>query len=109
VIVTSLALDKDSFEAATGWALKPIGACKGEMCVPLRGADDLPGVAERLGMALVHDEGAQLWALGPETVSGKALSSAEAPELTLPDRNGEPFVLRSLRGQKIFLLAWASW
>ena len=73
--------------------------------------DELFGVvAERLGMPLVHDEAQGLWALGPETaVTGRALTSAVAPELTLPDVEGRPFTLSSLRGQKVLLLAWASW
>lgn len=110
MLLTSTTIDKADFERETGWALKPQGACKGEMCVPLGdGALDAASVAERLGMALVHDERAGLWALGPETIGGRALASAEAPELTLPARDGSPFTLSSLRGQKVFLLAWASW
>ena len=70
---------------------------------------DARALAERLGMALVHDETHGLWALGPETVWARALGSATAPDLVLPDRNGESFALRSLRGQKVLLLAWASW
>jgi hypothetical protein len=58
-------------------------------------------------MPLVHDEGAGLWALGPETLSGHALPSAEAPELVLPTIDGEEFRLSSLRGEKVLLVAWA--
>ena len=40
----------------------------------------------------------------------RALTSAPAPELELPDiRTGEQFRLSSLKGQKVMLLAWASW
>jgi hypothetical protein len=59
-------------------------------------------------MPLVADEKHRLWALGPETL-GRALASADAPELMLPDRNGVEFRLSSLRGLKVLLLAWASW
>jgi hypothetical protein len=31
------------------------------------------------------------------------------PEVTLPDRHGNPFSLSSLLGTKVLLLAWASW
>ena len=87
------------------------------MCVPLpataRGPGDrldVPVVAERLGMPLVADEAHGLWALGPETaVTGRALTTAVAPELTLPDLDGNPFLLSSLHGQKVLLVAWASW
>ena len=35
MITTQLRVPTEKFEAATGWQLKPEGACKGEMCVPL--------------------------------------------------------------------------
>ena len=110
MIVTSLDLDPAAFAQHTGWELRPEGACRGEVCVPLGGAaDDLLAVAARLGMAVVHDEDAGVWALGSDTVSGRALASAQAPDLTLPDREGRAVDLRSFRGQKVLLLAWASW
>jgi hypothetical protein len=101
----------------TGWELKIEGACRGDACVPLPegtvadGRADVTVVADRLGMPLVHDESEGLWALGPAAgVSGRALVTAVAPELELPDlRTGEAFNLSSLRGQKVLLLAWASW
>ena len=83
------------------------------MCVPLPagavrdGAVDVAAVAERLGMPLVEDAEAGLWALGPETLSGHALASAEAPELVLPDLDGNEFRLSSLRGQKVVIVSWA--
>ena len=99
----------DEFAAATGWEIKPQGACKGEVCVPLdTGRFHVLAAAEKLGMAVVHDEAAGLWAVGPETVGGRALSTAEAPDLGLPDvLTGETFRLSSLRGQKVLLAAWA--
>jgi hypothetical protein len=117
VILTDLAVDTATFEAGTGWALKPEGACKGEVCVPLPGdartADgrvDITVVAERLGMPVVTDGERGLSSLGPETaLTGRALTTAVAPELELPDADGRPFRLSSLRGQKVVLLAWSSW
>jgi hypothetical protein len=51
-----------------------------------------------------------IWALGPETaVTGRALTTAVAPELVLPTVDGDAFRLSSLRGQKVLLVAWASW
>jgi hypothetical protein len=110
VILDSLDLDRDSFARGTGWELRPEGACNGDMCVPLAHDGDrldVPRVAERLGMALVHDAEERLWALGPASVGGRALTSAEAPELELPDLDGRPFRLSSLRGRKVVLVAWA--
>jgi len=109
MILDSLTVDASALEARTGWAIKPEGACKGDACVPLGRDSDLRTAAERLGMALVHDEEAGLWALGPETLGGRALLGAEAPELVLPDLDGTPFRLSSLRGRKVLLVAWAPW
>jgi hypothetical protein len=74
-------------------------------------AVDVTVVADRLGMPLVRDEAETLWGLGPAAgVIGRALATAVAPELQLPDlRTGERFALSSLRGQKVLLVAWASW
>ena len=105
----------DELERRTGWSVKPQGACKGDHCVALPadasrdGALDAYAVAERLGMALVHEPRHGLWALGPETLGGRALLTAELPDVVLPDRFGDAFALRSLRGRKALLLLWASW
>jgi len=95
-------------ERRTGWAVTAQGACRGEVCVPLAEPFDLSDLARRLGMALVHDTDHDLWALGPES-GGSALSSAQLPDIALPDCDGRDFALRSLRGTKVFMIAWASW
>lgn len=105
-------VDRRHFEQRTGWALKPEGACKGDICIPLADAPegdtvDLASIARQMGLPLVHDAEHGLWALGPEAAGGRALATAEAPNLTLPDVHGDTFELASLRGQKVFLYAWA--
>ena len=117
MLLTDLEVSPGDFEARTGWAVQPQGACKGEVCVPLPPAARTPSgqldvgvVAQRLGMPLAHDAAYGLWAMGPETAAtGRALTTAQAPDLELPDLNGAPFRLSSLRGQKVMLVAWASW
>jgi hypothetical protein len=117
MILDELAVDAGAFKRRSGWEIKPEGACKGDVCVPLpdsaRRADgrlDVPVLAERLGMPLVSDDPHGVWALGPETAGGgRVLTTAEAPELELPDADGNPFKLSSLLGQKVLLVAWASW
>lgn len=114
MIIESLLIDSDDLERRTGWSIKRQGACKEDRCVPLPAGDVQPGtvdarvLAERLGMPLVHDEPSGLWCLGPES-GGRALTSAVAPELILPDVDGVPFSLSSLRGTKAVVVAWASW
>jgi hypothetical protein len=112
VLVDSLLLDPATFEARSGWGLKPEGACLGERCLPLReredGQVDVGDFASRLGMPIVHDEKHGIWAVGPES-GGKFLASARCPEIVLPDLDGNPFDLSSLLRRKVLLLAWASW
>ena len=112
MILDDLDVGTDQFERGTGWTIKPEGACRGDVCVPLGdavhdGRLDVRATAQRMGLPLVHDEQHDLWALGPWTGSGHALVSADAPELTLPDLNGDEFRLSSLRGQKVLILSWA--
>jgi hypothetical protein len=114
MILQSLEVDPKTFEARTGWAIKPEGACKGEVCVPLQpgassaGKLDARMLSERLGMPLIRDDDANIWSLGPEAM-GRALTTARAPELELPDYTGKPFRLSSLRGQKVLIVTWSSW
>lgn len=99
-------------ERATGWQLKPEGLCRDDRCVPFPNASSdgiaLADVTHALGMPLVVDQAHGLWALGPEA-GGSALASAMLPEIELPDIDGQPFRLSSLRMRKVLLVAWASW
>jgi hypothetical protein len=113
VILERPEVDRAALAAQTGWEIKPEGACKADRCVPVPGASedgpiDARLLADRLGMALVADEAHGLWALGPES-GGRTLLSAQMPDLELPDRHGRPFALRSLRGTRVVMVAWASW
>lgn len=113
MITSERVVDAAEFERGTGWALKPEGACRGEVCVPLPadavtgGRVDVDAVAERLGMPVVRDEARGLTAVGPAVLGGRVLDTAVAPELTLPTIDGDAFTLSSLRGQKVVLVAWA--
>ncbi len=115
MLLRSLHISKDAFEAGTGWTLKPEGACQGSVCSPLsRPAGDtvdVAQVAKDMGMPLVASEAQTkdggLWALGPAAIGSRALATAEAPDLNLPDLDGKVFSLSSLRGQKVLLYAWA--
>lgn len=109
MIVDTLDISAEQFADGTGWRIKPEGACKADVCVPLpgNGAFDALSTAGRLRMAIVHDEQAGLWAFGPESLGDHALVSAEAPDFTLDDLEGNSFRLSSLRGQKVLLVSWA--
>src|SRR5688500_9622169 len=112
MLLDSLTVDPDEFEARTGWQAKPEGLCKGDRCVPMPpatgGGLDVEVLAHRLAMPLLHDEITGLWVLGPEG-GGRALTTAVAPDLQLPDVHGETFSLSSLRGRKVLIASWASY
>ena len=107
MIVDTLEISADDFAAGTGWDIKPEGACKGEVCVPLPDGYSAAHAADRLGMAVVQSETSGLTAIGPESLNGRALVTAQAPEVVLPDLDGNEFRLSSLRGKKVVLVAWA--
>jgi hypothetical protein len=111
MILNSLTLSREEFAKGTGWEIKPEGACKGDFCVTLsrQYSDDLDveQLAEEIGLPLIQAAGIPLWSLGPESHGNRALLSAQAADLELPDLSGELFKLGSLRGQKVLLYAWA--
>ena len=107
MILESLDIDADAFRVGTGWEIKPQGACQGDVCVPLPGGFTVARAAERLGMAVVRDAVHGITALGPSSLGGRALQTAQAPDLSLRDLDGNVFHLSSLRGQKVVLVAWA--
>ena len=75
---------------------------------PAEARGDVRLLARSLGMPLVEDAATGTWCLGRES-GGRALASASAPPLVLPDQRGDQFELASLLGQKVLLIAWASW
>ncbi len=77
------------------------------MCVPLPEGYSATHAADRLGMAIVSDGASGLSAFGPESLNGRALVTAQAPEVVLPDLDGNDFRLSSLRGKKVVVVAWA--
>ena len=112
MILDRLDLSRPEFEQISGWSLRPERACKDGVCVAFESGDakriDVTAFARQLGMPLVHDERHDLWCLGPRA-GGHVLRDARMPRLVLPDVNGTPFNIASLRGLKVLLLAWSSW
>ncbi len=115
----------DELAEATGFELKPHGACLGELiCVPMLGEakDELlrsrpdgdwlnvSGLASKLGQPVVADREESVWSLGavPE-VRRSTLESGLAPELEIRDREGEMLRLSDFGGKKVLLITWASW
>ena len=108
MLTDTLDIDAAAFQAGTGWEIKPEGACKAEVCVPLGGgAFDVRATAERLGMAIVSDDARGRHAIGPESLGGRALTTAETPDVVLHDLDGNDVRLSQFRGEKVVLVAWA--
>ncbi len=108
-------VDTEQFADHTGWHPRTEGLCQGAICVPAAGslrADgtvDVEIAAQRLGMPLVHDDDHGIWALGPATLGGQALTTATAADPELLTHDGQPFRLSSLHGRKVLLVAWSSY
>ena len=107
-------------EAATGWALKAEGFCRGEVCVPVPpaqadgfvrpGAVNVAALWRHMGKPVVHDSSGETWVLGEDAAArAERLLSLEATDFTLPDLDGRAHSLSDYRGKKVFLSTWASW
>jgi hypothetical protein len=110
----------NDLERATGWDLKPEGACKGDLCVILPqhrtkefvrdGAFNIVELARLLGQPAEYHAASQAWAIGESAAArSSALLSLEAPDFALPDLEGRMHSLSDYRGRKVFLVSWASW
>src|SRR6266851_4312115 len=73
--------------------VKPQGACRGDVCIPIpkelkKGSDfNLSGFARRIHQATAADSG--VWSFGPIPVMrGAFLESRIAPDFAIPDRTG---------------------
>ena len=101
-------------ERITEFEVKPQGACRGDVCIPIpkalkKGATlNLTGFARRVHQAVAADAG--VWSLGPiPAMRGAFLESRLAPDFAIPDRTGRIVHLRDFRGRKVLLVTWASW
>lgn len=113
-------VDSCDLTAATGWDLKPVGLCRGDVCVPLAGRVlghpedperiDLAQWAEALRLLLVYDEAESIAALTPSAESrNRELDDGKAPSLILNDVDGNPVSFDDFSGSKRVLVTWASW
>ena len=114
----TLLIDPDDLARATGWALKPEGLCRDNVCVPIRGdhaivfedAIDVRAFGAVLGRPVAVEPDAGLAVLGEAPARlGARLAALEAPPFTLPDLDGRPVSLDDYAGRKRLLIAWASW
>ena len=96
--------------------LKPEGACRADLCVPIPktmvSGDyfDFSAFARLTGQAEVVDTASGVWSYGEMPVlRGAFLESRVAPDFAVPDRNGRTVRLSDFRGKKVLVVTWASW
>jgi hypothetical protein len=102
----------------TGWELKPEGLCKDDVCVPVKGRDDvivgdrvdLRAFAALIGLPLAVDDDAGVAVLG-ESASARAAQrlSMHVDDFAMVDVDGNEFRWSSIGRKKKVLFAWASW
>ena len=98
------------------FVLKPQGACRADLCIPVskemtRGTYfNLTAFARKIGQAVVVDRGARVWSFGEMPVlRGQFVDSRIAPDFAVPDRKGHLVRLSEFRGKKVLVVTWASW
>lgn len=107
---------------ATGFAIKPQGVCRDELCFPIPKARraaflskqrsitwfNLSEFARLLRQPVAHEN--EVWYFGPRSDEQNAfVNSLIAPDFNLPDVGGRRHSLSDFRGKKVLLLTWASW
>lgn len=118
---------------ATGFAVKPQGVCRDELCFPLPKARmqeflrpedgarkdvkvdakhawfNLTAFAALVHQPVARDAALSTWYFGLRSDQQQQLASLRAPNFTLPDMAGKMHSLSDFRGKKVFLVTWASW
>src|ERR1051326_3107330 len=121
-----VALDKSRIEGDDLWVrsadlrrinefeVKPQGACRADICIPLaknlkQGEwFNLTGFARKIGETFVGESG--VWSFGEVPVLRKSfLDSRLAPDFAVHDRKGRVVHLADFKGKKVLVVTWASW
>lgn len=111
-------------KTATGFVNKRQGVCRDELCFPLpkkRRAEflqtqsrttwfNLTEFARLLKQPVAHDVEQAAWYFGQRPdVQNSFTQNFQAPNFTLPDKNGKLHSLSDFRGKKVLIVTWASW
>ncbi len=101
-------------EGINGFELKPQGACREDVCIPvgktLRQGKlfNLSGFAHQVHQPVVADSG--VWSFGDiPLLRSSFVESRIAPDFAVPDRKGRVVHLSDFRGKKVLIVTWASW
>jgi hypothetical protein len=111
-------VDAAQLPDAIGWALKPEGLCRDDICVPVKDpgalhvgdALDLASVCRVLGRPVVVDAELGVVAVAlPSEERRRAINGLVAAPFTLPDLDGVPHDLAEWKGRKKLLVAFSTW
>ena len=120
----NLWLTLSDLTTASGFELKPQGACLNEMCVPIPKAREqaflksidgarwfnLSELARTLHQPSIHDASNRIWLFGMRPEAQMTyVNTLQAPDFTLLDWKGTQRSLSDFRGKKVLLITWASW
>ena len=111
---SGLWIRKSALPQVNGFEVKPQGACRAEVCIPLprqlRKGDwiNLTGFAKRAGQSWVNEGSTWSFTEVPILRAGY-LRSRVAPEFAVPDRKGHIVKLSDTQGKKRLIVTWASW
>lgn len=111
---SGLWIRKEDLPKVNGFEMKPQGACRAEVCIPLpkqlRKGDwvSLTGFAQRAGQSWVTEGSTWSFTEIPILRAGY-LRSRVAPEFAVPDRKGRVVKLADSHGKKRLIVTWASW
>jgi hypothetical protein len=114
--VDTLWIRKRDLIRVNGFELKPQGACRADVCIPIpkdmtRGEYfNLSAFANKAGQSVVAEPAARVWSFGEmQALGGGLANSRVAPDFNVPDRVGRAVHLASFRGKKALVITWASW
>ena len=112
----TLWIRKRDLPRVNGFELKPQGACRADLCIPIpkdmtRGDYfNLSAFAKKASQPVVAEPDARVWSFGEmQALGGGLANSRVAPDFEVPDRLGRPVHLAGFRGKKALVITWASW
>jgi hypothetical protein len=107
---------KDDLPRINDFHVKPEGACRADLCIPIpksmKNGDwfNLSAFAHKVGQSYVNDPTSRAWSFGEiPAVTGTYSTSRVAPDFAVPDRKGKVVHLSDFRGKKVLVTTWASW
>src|SRR3984957_1758053 len=110
----NLWVQKHDLPRINEFEVKPQGACRADVCIPLsktlKSGDwfNLTGFARKIGETVVSDQNVYSFGEIP-VLRGAFYNSRIAPDFAVPDRQGRVVHLSDFRGKKVLVITWASW